>query len=238
MGGRRKKKGMKERIKEKLPSGHKTDEHGQQGYGHGKATTGPGYEGTTMTIGATGHHDPEKKGFVEKIKERMHGGDKTVGHEQQRYEHGQATMGTGTGYGGTTTTTGEIGHHDLEKKGFVQKIKEKLPGEDKADEHGQQGYGHGQATMGTGTGYGGTTATTPAIGHDDPKKKGFMEKIKQKLPGGDKTDKHGQQGYEHGQATTGTEHKKTSTTTGAAGHHDPEKKGFMEKIKEKLPGHN
>ncbi|CAL9228681.1 unnamed protein product [Arabidopsis halleri] len=52
------------------------------------------------------------------------------------------------------------------------------------------------------------------IGHEDGKEKGFMEKMKDKLPGG-----------HHGKPE-------------AEPHNDKGKeKGFMEKIKEKLPGH-
>lgn len=51
-------------------------------------------------------------------------------------------------------------------------------------------------------------------GHEDGKEKGFMEKMKDKLPGG-----------HHGKPE-------------AEAHNDKGKeKGFMEKIKEKLPGH-
>ncbi|MGI4699486.1 hypothetical protein ACR2YT_27350, partial [Klebsiella pneumoniae] len=57
MGGRRK-KGIKEKIKEKLPGGHKQEQ---------QTHTTTGEYGTT----ATG----EKKGMVEKIKEKLPGGD-------------------------------------------------------------------------------------------------------------------------------------------------------------------
>lgn len=58
---------MKEKIKEKLPGGHK-DEH-EQGHGtYTAATTGAAGYGT-------GHagHEPEKKGIMEKIKEKLPG---------------------------------------------------------------------------------------------------------------------------------------------------------------------
>ncbi len=73
VGGRRK-KGLKEKIKEKVPGGHKTDEYGQA-----QATTG-GYGKTTGTTGyggvppsTAGHQEPEKKGMTEKIKEKLPG---------------------------------------------------------------------------------------------------------------------------------------------------------------------
>jgi hypothetical protein len=57
-GGRqRKKKSLKEKIKEKLPGGHKQEEHAKAGQAVPTAGTG-----TT-----------EKKGIIEKIKEKLPG---------------------------------------------------------------------------------------------------------------------------------------------------------------------
>jgi hypothetical protein len=130
MGGRRK-KGLKEKIKEKMPGGHK-DNHGQQatatgaygGTGYAGPTTGTGTTGGGTYVPTTGGGTHEKKGVMEKIKEKIPGGHKD-------YQH--TTAGTGGGYGGTTgtygtaTTTTTEGTH--EKKGFMEKIKEKLPGQ-------------------------------------------------------------------------------------------------------------
>jgi len=71
MGGRRK-KGIKDKIKEKLPGGHKDNQHatatggayGQQ-QGHTGGTTGGGTYGTEGT--------GEKKGIMDKIKEKLPG---------------------------------------------------------------------------------------------------------------------------------------------------------------------
>ncbi|KAF0897110.1 hypothetical protein E2562_033661 [Oryza meyeriana var. granulata] len=76
MGGRRK-KGIKEKIKEKLPGGHKDNQqqqmmgttggaYGQQGHA-GMTGAGTGVHGTGY--GNTG----EKKGFMDKIKEKLPG---------------------------------------------------------------------------------------------------------------------------------------------------------------------
>ncbi|KAJ3670738.1 hypothetical protein LUZ60_008164 [Juncus effusus] len=92
MGGRRKKKSIKDKIKEKLPGTHKTETSsttpitatGEHGYGttgvHGQGTTGEhGYGttgvhgGTTGYGGATATGEPEKKGLMEKIKEKLPG---------------------------------------------------------------------------------------------------------------------------------------------------------------------
>ena len=73
------------------------------------------------------------------------------------------------------------------------------------------------------------------------KKKGLKDKIKEKLPG----VRGGGGAKEHSQATTTTTTSTTTTathptTTAASGVHHPEheKKSFMEKIKEKFPGHH
>ncbi|KAF8659114.1 hypothetical protein HU200_058764 [Digitaria exilis] len=60
MGGRRK-KGIKEKIKEKLPGGNKDNQH--------QATA----TGATHSTGATADSTGEKKGVVEKIKEKLPG---------------------------------------------------------------------------------------------------------------------------------------------------------------------
>jgi hypothetical protein len=119
MGGRRK-KGLKEKIKEKMPGGHRE--------GQGQATaTGGAYGGTGYVAGPTTGGPHEKKGVVEKIKEKIPGGHK----DYDQHQHTTAATGGGGGYGGTTdttygTTTTEGTH---EKKGFMDKIKEKLPGQ-------------------------------------------------------------------------------------------------------------
>jgi hypothetical protein len=133
MGGRRK-KGLKEKIKEKMPGGHKGNNQGQAtapgaygggatGYtgptGTGTGTTGGMYAPTTMTHGAH-----EKKGVMEKIKEKLPGGHKD--HDQQ---HTTATGGYAPGRTGTTDTYGTTTEGVHEKKGFMEKVKEKLPGQ-------------------------------------------------------------------------------------------------------------
>ena len=75
MGGRRK-KGLKEKIKEKLPGGHKDSQQNQAAatggaYGqqeHAGMTGGAGAHGTD----GTGGHG-EKKGLMDKIKEKLPG---------------------------------------------------------------------------------------------------------------------------------------------------------------------
>ncbi|KAI4964956.1 hypothetical protein ZWY2020_023078 [Hordeum vulgare] len=89
MGGRRK-KGIKDKIKEKLPGGHGDQQHATGTYGEQGHTgmTGTGAHGTTATGGTygqpvhtgmtgTGTHGTdstgEKKGIMDKIKEKLPG---------------------------------------------------------------------------------------------------------------------------------------------------------------------
>ncbi|TVU25569.1 hypothetical protein EJB05_28070 [Eragrostis curvula] len=121
--------------------------------------------------------------------------------------------------------------------------------------------GMGMGTHGTGAGMGGqfqphreehktggilhrsgssSSSSSESDGEGGRRKKGIKEKIKEKLPGGHK-DQQQQMGTggmygQQGMAGTGT-HGQTGTGTGTYGHEGTgEKKGMMEKIKEKLPG--
>lgn len=128
MGGRRK-KGLKKKIKEKMPGGHKDNQQGQ-------ATAGGGYGGTRYAAAgptpiASGTHAPatEKKGVVEKIKEKIPGGHKD-GYDQQHTATTATTGGYAPGRTGTTETYRATAHQgEHEAKGFMEKIKEKLPGQ-------------------------------------------------------------------------------------------------------------
>lgn len=73
MGGRRKKKGLKEKIKEKLPGTHKSDEEKAQTH---TPTTMPTGTAATTTAGTERRYgeEHEKKGIMEKIKEKLPGG--------------------------------------------------------------------------------------------------------------------------------------------------------------------
>ncbi|KAF8659115.1 hypothetical protein HU200_058765 [Digitaria exilis] len=71
MGGRRK-KGIKQKIKEKLPGGKKTNQPQPQA-----GTTGTygqaGHAGVTGPVGTHGGATGEKKGIMDKIKEKLPG---------------------------------------------------------------------------------------------------------------------------------------------------------------------
>ncbi|XP_038902144.1 late embryogenesis abundant protein-like isoform X2 [Benincasa hispida] len=62
------------------------------------------------------------------------------------------------------------------------------------------------------------------------KKKGLTQKIKEKLTGSGKHKEAGTTGAEH--------HQSTTVTTSTVEHQEHGKKGVMEKIKERLPGHH
>ncbi|KAG7592394.1 Dehydrin [Arabidopsis thaliana x Arabidopsis arenosa] len=115
-----------------------------------------------------------------------------------------------------------------EKQGLAEKIKEKLPGHhDKKPEDDVPVS---------------TTIPVPVsesvVEHDQPEeeKKGLVEKIKEKLPG------HHDKTPEDSPAVTSTplvvtEHPVEPTTEHPV-EHPEEKKGILEKIKEKLPGYH
>lgn len=114
MGGRRK-KGLKEKIKEKLP-GHKSEEqHQQAGFAHQGGAP----------------QEPEKKGVMEKIKEKLPGHKPEEQHQHQQAA-GYAYQGGATPYqqeqAGYAGYQGGAAAHEPEKKGMMEKIKEKLPG--------------------------------------------------------------------------------------------------------------
>ncbi|KAJ0693679.1 putative dehydrin [Helianthus annuus] len=154
-----------------------------------------------------------------------------VGHHQGL---GQATRRTGTGSYGTGQDQG-LGTKIIQGTGGTG-TDYSTSGGRSTGQTGYQGLGTetgsggttgfhqnvpmGGTGIGTGTKdvYGGTGIGTGGHGHGDThEKKGVMEKIKEKLPGGHSTDEQ-------------------TTTTGYGD--TREKKGMMEKIKEKLPGHH
>ncbi|CAK9157100.1 unnamed protein product [Ilex paraguariensis] len=105
--------GLKEKIKEKLPGGHR------ERVTQSTATTTPGGDyGTTGAYGVgTGFGSGERhegQGLTEKIKEKLPGG------HRERVTQSTPTM-----------TPGYEGQRE-EKKGVMEKIKEKLPGQHNA----------------------------------------------------------------------------------------------------------
>ncbi|XP_044404728.1 filaggrin-2 [Triticum aestivum] len=215
-------KGVMENFKEKLPDSH--DDHQQTARTDGHHA-GTGTHDTPATDGTYGQH----------------------GHTRVTDTEAYSTGGTG------------------EKKGIMKNTKEKLPGghndrQQTGDTFGQQGHTdtatHG--TPSTGGTYGQhehtgvTDKGTQGTGGID-KKKDAMENIKEKLPGGhgDHQQTAGTYGQHGHTGMTGTEtHGTTATDGGQQGHNETtgtgthgtdgtgEKKSFMDKIKEKLPGLN
>merc|ERR1739842_281143 len=85
-----------------------------------------------------------------------------------------------SGSSSSSSSSEDDGQGGRRKKGIKEKIKEKLPGGHKQEEHGHMGGG-------TATHMGGGTATHMGGGtttHDTQhEQKGIMDKIKEKLPG-------------------------------------------------------
>lgn len=134
-------------------------------YGHPIDTTGTGTYGTQVpygTAGATGHHQ---------------------GHHQK--EHGGLTgMLHRSGSSSSSSSSEDDGHGGRrKKKGLKDKLKEKLPGKGHGDDF-TPAYGGGHKADYT-PGYGSTTTPGGYGAAGQPQeKKGMMDKIKEKLPGG------------------------------------------------------
>ncbi|XP_050148988.1 dehydrin COR410-like [Malus sylvestris] len=119
--------------------------------------------------------EKKKKGLKGKIKEKIssnkEGGDAC--HASVPAKNGHADE---TGFVEKTKDKLPGQHkeaeHVAEEKGFVEKIKEKLPGENKKAEH------HAPAEYHAPDGH----------SHDSEAKKGILEKIKDKFPGSHKTE--------------------------------------------------
>ncbi|XP_074310388.1 uncharacterized protein LOC141646375 [Silene latifolia] len=164
---RRKKKGLTDKIKAKLP-GHKNE--GPDPFAEGDHNHQHAPEGM--------HYD-EKKGFVEKIKDKMSGNHKdetAFGEGDYKHKHAPEEM-----------------HSSDDSKGFLEEIKDKMPGNHKDETVITPAYTAAPEPVAA-------HAPTPAPqycqpgGHcggehgsnESPEKKGIFDKIKDMLPGGHK----------------------------------------------------
>ena len=114
----------------------------------------------------------KKKGLKEKIKEKIHGGDEEKKHEEdtsvpiEKCEEEVAV----------TAVPPPTHLEPEEKKGFLEKIKEKLPGgQKKAEEEGVVAPAPHPAPV--------VAADCATVEVEAKEKKGILEKIKEKLPG-------------------------------------------------------
>ena len=133
-----------------------------------------------------------------------------------------------------------------EKKGLTDKIKEKISG----DEHKEEGYHKEEDTaVPVEKVYEEEhhhQAPPPVVHHheeptDSPteEKKGFLEKIKEKLPGHKKTEEVPVGAASHEQHSDDKHAAEPPVAASyEAGEEPKEKKGILEKIKEKLPGYH
>ena len=132
-----------------------------------------------------------------------------------------------------------------EKKGLKDKIEEKISG----DDHKEEGYRKEDTNVPVEKVYEEEhhhQAPAPVVHHhEEPtdypteEKKGFLEKIKEKLPGHKKTEEfpvaaasYEEQSHDHHAS------EPPVVASYEAGEEPKEKKGIMEKIKEKLPGYH
>ena len=133
-------------------------------------------------------------------------------------------------------------YQNQQKKGLTEKIKEKIPGlgrkQDNPYQQGHNQQGHNQQ--------GHTTSTTAPGYYEGQHQQGLTEKIKEQIPGVGHQQGHTTSTtnpYQQGHTTSATNPYQQSHTTSATvpghykGQQHQEKKGVMEKIKEKLPGH-
>ncbi|KAI3516995.1 hypothetical protein L1887_16199 [Cichorium endivia] len=146
---KKKKKPLKEKIKEKI-EGHKEKKEEED-------TSVPieKYEVAPLQHGPTSEPE-EKKGFIEKIKEKLPGG-----HKKAEEEHAAPPPPP------AVVTHAEEG----EQKGLMEKIKEKLPGGHKKVEEEHVAPPPPPAVV------------AHADDGEQKEKKGIFEKIKDKIPG-------------------------------------------------------
>lgn len=111
-GEKKRKKGLKEKIKEKISGDHK--ENSEQKVEMENCSTG--HVAGNANYAAATQEDQEKKGIMDKIKDKLPGHHNKTDQEFHPTTHATADEQV---HGGDQTK---------EKKGLLDKIKEKLPG--------------------------------------------------------------------------------------------------------------
>ncbi|KAK9748495.1 hypothetical protein RND81_02G061500 [Saponaria officinalis] len=156
----------------------------------------------------------EKKGLKQKLDEKLHGhkAEDDTNVPIEKYEETEKLPHVQPAVYAESPLVQESDH---KKAGFLDKVKDKLPSShNKADEHHvsaapveTEKLPHVQEAV----------YSEPPLDHE--KKAGFLDKVKDKLPGGhNKADEH---------------HVSADTSLEAEG---KDKKGFLDKIKDKIPG--
>ncbi|KAK9748494.1 hypothetical protein RND81_02G061500 [Saponaria officinalis] len=201
-----KKAGFLDKVEDKLPGGHnKANEH--------HVSAAPVETERQPHVQKSDHE--KKAGFLDKVGDKLPGGHNKAGEhhvsaspvETEKLPHVQEAV---------YSEPPLVQKSDHEKKaGFLDKVKDKLPSShNKADEHHvsaapveTEKLPHVQEAV----------YSEPPLDHE--KKAGFLDKVKDKLPGGhNKADEH---------------HVSADTSLEAEG---KDKKGFLDKIKDKIPG--
>ncbi|KAF5794321.1 putative dehydrin [Helianthus annuus] len=114
---KKKKKSLKDKVKEKI-EGHKEKKEEEKVEKYEADTSVPIEKCEEVAVPTPTPAPEEKKGFMEKIKEKLPGG-----HKKEAEEHVTASPPPPP----AATTYDEEGEHK-EKKGIFEKIKEKIPG--------------------------------------------------------------------------------------------------------------
>ncbi|XP_076903272.1 uncharacterized protein LOC143558304 [Bidens hawaiensis] len=184
---------------------------GYQGLGTDYGATGQAHRtGTDATGGQTGHQSHGTADvYGGQTRHQGHGGI-MQGDQGQHHGLAQATKGVGAGTYGTGIGEGTDYASRGRSTGGTAVSSQKI--------HTATPFG-GASAIGTGTKD--VYPHGPTGMEDTHEKKGMMQKIKEKLPGGH-----------------GADEQQTTTTAGGGYGETHEKKGMMEKIKEKLPGHH
>ncbi|XP_068344760.1 dehydrin Xero 2-like [Pyrus communis] len=251
-GQQQQERGMMDKIKDKIPGtgGARRADDPYSSHAHtGTGTTGTGY-GTTDAPYTGGEY--RERGLMDKVKDKIPGTGGARRADDPYSSHAHTGTGTtGTGYG---TTDAPYTGGEYRERGLMDKVKDKIPGTGGARRADDPYSSHAHTGTGTtGTGYGTTDAPYT---RGEYRERGLMDKVKDKIPGtGGRT--HDPTPYGGTTYTgerqheglvdkiPGTGHRDeaysshtTSTTApygGTTGVHH-EKKGIMDKIKEKLPG--
>jgi len=210
-GDIRNKKGLAEKIVEKIPG---IDRNQQESHDTNNVVESTAPLDATTRPGGEGNFGEKKNEIMEKIKEKIPG----VGpKEQQSQDNNNAIDLTTTD--DTTTIQGREGGFGEKKTEMIEKIKEIIPGAGAKEQQPNDTNN----TVDTNTTF---DAPTMPDGEGEvvENKKEVMEEIIEKIP----------------RVPSERQSNDTTETTipGDEGKHGDENKGLIEKIKEKLSGHN
>lgn len=177
-------------------------------------------------------HDHQGGAIASEFDQKVHVSEPVGQHKDEEKKHGSLLeklhrSGSSSSSSSSEEEVEEDGkkiRRKKEKKGLKEKIKEKVSGEKKENVDHE--------------------THVPVEKYDDPvhdqqeddQKKGFLDKIKEKLPGGG--HKKPEEVPPPPPPTAAAGAASAESTSPDGGDQAKEKKGFLEKIKEKLPGYH